>query len=262
MRLVLRVAGALAAAAAAAGRGPAFAAMPARDPDDPDTAGRLATRPTPPTIAAAGPSGLLALGLDDRRDALLYVPAGYQPSTPAPLVLGLHGAGGDAHGGLYPLQPFADQAGFLLLAVPSRGPTWDVVRTAFGPDVAFIDQALDRTFSRYAVAAPQIAIAGFSDGASYALSLGLTNGDLFGQVLAFSPGFLAPGQRHGQPRVFVSHGTDDAVLPIDRCSRRIVPLLEDVGYSVTYREFQGPHTVPPEIAEAAVHWWLDDTPAP
>jgi hypothetical protein len=57
----------------------------------------------------------------------------------------------------------------------------------------------------------------FSDGASYALTLGLTNGDLLDSVLAFSPGFAAPMVTHGAPRVSISHSDDDRVLPIDRC---------------------------------------------
>jgi phospholipase/carboxylesterase len=64
--------------------------------------------------------------------------------------------------------------------------------------------------------------------------------------------------RVGAPRFFVSHGTRDGVLPIERCSRRIVPQLERMGYGVTYREFDGGHTVPPEIAlEAAGRFALD-----
>ena len=61
----------------------------------------------------------------------------------------------------------------------------------------------------------------------------------FTHVLAFSPGFLAPAERVGSPRIFVSHGTRDGWLPIERCSRRIVPQLERAGYEVRYREFDG-----------------------
>jgi phospholipase/carboxylesterase len=57
--------------------------------------------------------------------------------------------------------------------------------------------------------------------------------------------------------VFVAHGIADAVLPIGRCSRRIVPALRRAGYRVEYREFDGPHTVPPHIARAGVDWALD-----
>jgi phospholipase/carboxylesterase len=130
--------------------------------------------------------------------------------------------------------------------------TWDVIRGGYGPDVRFIDQALAAVFARFAVGS--VAVSGFSDGASYALSIGLANGDLFGHVLAWSPGFMAPAEAVGRPRVFVSHGTDDRVLSIDRCSRRLVPVLRAEGYDVRYDEFAGGHMVPPGILAASLDW--------
>src|SRR5205814_5771055 len=65
-----------------------------------------------------------------------------------------------------------------------------------------------------------------------------------------SSDLVAPAPPRGRPRVFVSHGTADTVLPIDQCSRRIVPRLRQASYDVMYQEFEGPHTVPPEIAES------------
>jgi len=218
--------------------------------------GQIQARPQPSRQFEAESPGLRRLGLDETRDGLLYVPTGYQASKPSPMVLSLHGAGGDAEGGLYPLQPLANTSRFLVLTVASRGRTWDAVLGAFGPDLALVDEALAWTFERYAVDPAFVAIAGFSDGASYALSLGIGNGDLFGQVMAFSPGFVAAATPHGRPRVFVSHGTADTVLPINRCSRAIVPWLRQAEYDVTYHEFDGTHTVPREIAEAAVAWFL------
>jgi phage tail protein X len=94
------------------------------------------------------------------------------------------------------------------------------------------------------------------------LSLGLANGDLFGRVMAFSPGFNAPAPPQGHPCLFISHGTADTVLPIDQCSRGIVPRLRQAGYDVTYQEFDGPHTVPPETAEMAAGWFLADRTVP
>ena len=196
------------------------------------------------------------------RDSYLYVPATYRAERPVPLVLLLHGAGGHAQQGVGSLRRLADAAGLLLLAPASRGNTWDLlVGRRFGPDLALIDRALGQTFSRYAVAPERVAVGGFSDGASYALSLGITNGDLFGHVVAFSPGFVAPAGQTGSPRIFVSHGTRDRVLPIDRCSRKIVPQLERSGYEVLYREFDGGHTIPPEIATEAVGWFARRRPS-
>jgi phospholipase/carboxylesterase len=202
--------------------------------------------------------GLQPLGLGSKRDGLIYVPAGYRVDQPAPLVLMLHGAGGNAQHGLTPLLDLADAAGLILLAPDSRRQTWDVILGQYGPDISFIDRALAQIFSLYAVDPEHIAVEGFSDGASYALSIGITNGDLFTHVMAFSPGFMAPTDQEGSPRLFISHGAHDAVLPIDRCSRRIVPRVERAGYDVRYEEFDGPHTVPPEIAREALNWFTTE----
>jgi phospholipase/carboxylesterase len=200
---------------------------------------------------------LRQLKLEGARDGFVYVPASVSAGRPAPLVLMLHGAGGSARHSLPLLQGLADRFGIILLAPDSRGRTWDAVAGGFGPDVAFIERALAQTFGSYHVDPARVAVAGFSDGASYALSLGATNGDLFTHVLAFSPGFMSPAARHGSPALFVSHGTKDRVLPIDACSRRIVPRAERAGYTVRYREFDGPHTVPAEIAAEAIAWFLE-----
>jgi phospholipase/carboxylesterase len=160
--------------------------------------------------------------------------------------------GGGAHGEVHPaeyLRPYADTYGFILLVPDSRGSSWDLVQAGLGPDVEFIDRALAHLFARVAVDRKHIAANGFSDGASYALTLGITNGDLFTHVIAFSPGFLSVREQNGRPLVFVSHGTEDEVLPIARCGRRVAAQLRDGNYPVTYREFEGPHTVPESIAD-------------
>ena len=124
----------------------------------------------------------------------------------------------------------------------------------FGVDPAFLDHALAWTFDRVAIDAQRAWIAGFSDGASYALSLGIANGDFFSRVLAFSPGFVIPVDERGRPRFFVSHGRQDPILPIDQCSRRIVPELRHAGYDVRFDEVDGGHRMPPEVLAGAGQW--------
>lgn len=218
--------------------------------------GRLSARLASPTMKI-GP-GEHALGLGGDRDGVLIVPKGYSPNTPAALALMLHGAGGSGRR-VSSLFSVAAELGVIVLAPESRSGTWDAIASGYGPDVAFLNRALEHTFARCAIDARRVAIGGFSDGATYGLSIGLASADLFTHILACSPGFIIPGTTPSsgrRPKIFISHGTADQILPIDETSRRIVPALERASFAVKYREFNGPHRVPPEIAREAFEWFL------
>jgi phospholipase/carboxylesterase len=213
---------------------------------------RLEARPGSPTGTVE--TGAIQLGIEIGRDGILWAPRSYTPDVSAPLMVTLHGAGGSA-GDWSAFQSHCEERGIILLAVDSRGSTWDRVRGPFGPDVFFIDQALAYCFERCNVDASRLCLGGFSDGASYALSLGVSNGDLFTHLVAFSPGFFWPADPIvGKPRVFVSHGRSDPVLSVAASRDHIVPMLEGDGYEVTYREFEGGHEVPASIANEALDW--------
>lgn len=215
--------------------------------------GRLHARPRAGT-GSADARGLQPLGLGGKRDGFLYVPESYRPDAPARLVVALHGAGGNGRQGLGWLQKLADAKGFLLLLPESKGPSWDLIMGDYGQDVAFLDQALEHVFERYAVDPRGVVLAGFSDGASYALSLGILNGDLFRHIIAYSPGFVSAEDPRGSPRIFVTHGENDTVLSIARCSRKLVPALQAGGFDVRYEEFDGGHVVPAELVRASIDW--------
>lgn len=224
----------------------------------PVVSARLTARPL--SLPPGGPpplAGLREISAGSGRPSLLYAPPGLDPATPAPLAVLCHGAGSHPPAGLSLLRDLADDAGTILLAPASRAPTWDVIAGGYGPDVAAIDAALEQVFAIHVVDPERVALGGFSDGASYALSLGISNGSLFSHLIAFSPGFASPAEPEGAPRMFMTHGTGDGVLPIERCSRRLAPLLRDAGYDVIYEEFEGGHVVPPDLARAAMRWFVD-----
>lgn len=216
---------------------------------------RLATRlPARPAANTLTPGvHVLPYG---RRHALLHLPPAAFSRQQVPLAVMLHGSGGEPHQGLSLLQPWSEDAGVAVLAPASNDYTWDALLDQFGPDVKAIDQALQWVFDRVPVDAARVSIGGFSDGASYGLSLALANGDLFGRALALSPGYVAPTSRTASPGVFISHGVADTVLPIATCSRTIVRALRGAGYDVTYIEFEGGHIVPQDIAQRAVAFLL------
>lgn len=218
------------------------------------TGPQLLARPGTPTITPV--SGASSLGLGSDRDGMLYVPQSYDPATPMPLFVALHGAGG-SHTNWPGHQQRAETRGMILLAVDSRETTWDALLGAYGADVLFIDRALEHTFARCRVDPSHLALAGFSDGASYALSLGMNNADLFSHLVAYSPGLIVSGiaQARTLP-IFVSHGTQDAVIPVENSRTFIVPTLRGLGNDVTYREFDGPHTTTSEIVDGALDWFF------
>ena len=214
--------------------------------------GLLTARPKE-GVKTTAKTGTQPLGLDTGRDGLLHVPEKIA-AGPLPVMVLLHGAGGTGQRQLGRMIDAINTAGVVVLAPDSRSQTWDAIRGDFREDVAFLNKALEKTFDTVATDPARLTIAGFSDGASYALSLGLINGGLFKRIAAFSPGFIVDGTPGGKPRVFVSHGTSDTILPIEQCSRAIVARLKARSYDVTFREFNGGHEIPAAVQAEGLGW--------
>ena len=185
--------------------------------------------------------------------ALMRVMPGGGPRGKA-LLLSLHGAGGAPRGGLWIFRAAEERRGLVVVAPGADGNSWDL--SGSWSDVGRIDRALARAFARCRVDPRRVAIGGFSDGASYALSLGLANGDLFRSIAALSPGGIVDAPRAGEPRIFLAHGRGDEVLPIERTSEPIARSLRDDGYLVSFRRFPDGHRVPAAVSSAAVAWLL------
>lgn len=229
--------------------------------------GRLAARPRPDPAAGPWPlpPGLWPLGQAEggdgaARDGRLRVPDNPGlAGAPLPLIVMLHGAGSGHERALRRIAPIADAA--LVMLPESRGATWDIIEEGgYGPDIDRLDAALARVLAAWPVDPARLVVAGFSDGASYAFSLGLMNGDLFSHAMAFSPGFAAPTCLVGKAAFYVSHGVLDEVLSIDHGSRRLVRNLQRGGFPVRYVEFDGGHVLPEPVARDALAWLNDALP--
>ena len=223
--------------------------------------GRLSFRHTSPTRQPL-PPGLHDLGLFDTRDTVLVVPDGIDPRAPTPFMVLFHGGGGSAEKILPIMRRHAEQRGFLLLVPQSLFPTWDIVIAGNGPDRERLDAGLAEVASHFTLDPTHVAFAGHSDGGSYSLSTGLSNGHVVTHILAFSAGFMTVLAQEGEPKVFIAHGQNDTQTPIRTAGRSHAAKLRAAGYELTYVEHAGPHASQPPMVQLGVDYFLADVARP
>ena len=225
--------------------------------DQDQAAGTTAVTTGSTTALGSCKPGVHELTLGNGQPARMHVTPGNGERA---LIVALHGAGGTPSGAIEAFSGAWDEPSLVLIAPASKGQTWSILRSEQDLDLESVNLALAEAYERCTIDRRRIAVGGFSDGATYALSLGVSNGDLFPAVIAFSPGGIVAGEQRGLPRFFVSHGTLDSVLPIGRAGDAVVRKLRQAGYPVTYRRFRGDHEVSTAISKQAVRWFLAGAP--
>lgn len=216
-------------------------------------------------VAAAAPAPATTIRLEE--GAVAYRPAGLGDG-PAPLLVLLHGLGGGPEDMIDRFRAEADRRGVVLVAPKSRGQTWDLLtdrsanalaagRARLSDDPPRITRALRAVAARMAIDQGRIALGGFSDGASYAITIGTSAPALFSTLLIFSPGMdqVTPGDHHGQ-RAFIAHGDHDPVLSQEQTRTRFVPVLEKAGVTVMFAPFSGDHELKSASITQAFAFWL------
>jgi phospholipase/carboxylesterase len=200
--------------------------------------------------------GKWRLGIaDGERDATIYVPQSYKKGVPMPLLMMLHGFRSTAEAVRYTF-PLAEEFGVIILAPESRDVTWGISIPGFDDDMRYIGMAYRWVSEVLTLDSARIAVGGVSDGAGYALNMGLAYGDTFNHLMIFSVGLMQPFRKQGKPKIFLAHGIHDEQMPIDRTARKFVPELKDDGYDVTYREYDGGHGAPLPVVREAFEWFV------
>ena len=200
------------------------------------------------------------LGLPEERDTLLVVPEALETDKPVKLLVMFHGAGGSAEKVLPFFREYAEKNRFLLMLPQSTYPTWDLTIGGNGPDLEKLDKALNEVASRYRLDKNHFGFCGFSDGASYSLSIGLSNGEIVSHVIALSGGFMNLYVPRGRPLVFIAHSPEDEQLPMDTSGLHHYNELKKSGYDVTFLEFHGRHVIHPDVVEKAMQFFLKRSP--
>mgnify|MGYP003295978005 CR=1 FL=1 len=219
--------------------------------------------PATPPAAPETRHGILTLA----GGAYAYLPKGLT-GAPMPVLVALHGAGGQASEVLEAYRADADARGFILVIPQSKGPTWDMiedlkgrlgaemnVQPRYGKDLKALDQSLADLFGRVAVDPARVGVMGFSDGATYAVSVGTANPKLFHTVIAYSPGPAFPTRFDPTQRIFISHAEEDPILPYS-VTRGMVAKMRVKHMPLEFESFHGGHEVPKDIHAKAVDYFM------
>ena len=181
-----------------------------------------------------------------KRPYLIHFPKGYDPRTPTPMVLALHGAtmNGPMMAWFSGLNTKADEAGFIVVYPNGTGRHWSFTwnaGTCCGSavqknidDVAFINALLDDLIHGFNVDPQRIYATGMSNGAMMAYRLA---GELSNRIAAIAPVSGPMGTRTCQPNrpvpILHFHGTDDEFSPFNGGTGK-KSLFRNASYSVEH----------------------------
>lgn len=178
-----------------------------------------------------------------------FVPTGYEPNYAYPLLVCIHGHGGNERQVLT-LAPEVSRRNYLAIAL--RGPValgpCDEGEPGFGWDAdddmveEYVFRAIQQTRRRFHVHSERIFLAGFWEGAAVAYRLGIAHPERFGGIIALNGQMPRYGCRLARRdllrdlRVFIGHGTANPVVPVS-LARRDFRLLYTAGLPVKFRTY-------------------------
>jgi predicted esterase len=218
-------------------------------------------------------------------DCAIIVPSSYDPAKKWPLVVALHGLGGDYRQALAIFGSLADERGFVMVA-PSAGKPGDTDVEPFIRDMvwrmsrakqwwsyeaeSFPMAALDAAKSRLNIDEDRVFLTGYSMGGFGSWNIGLRQWDRFAGAAPFAAGMTPAEAISGkQPKLrrlldnarklpfFVVHGEHDRLVPV-AFSRWNVEHLKELECEHEYHEVAGAgHVLRPEQFQAVLPKLLD-----
>jgi predicted esterase len=227
----------------------------------------IRVEPTHPEDGIAPPTGELVTISNGVTKGYLLLPETIDPARAYPLVTVLHGAGRQDELLVRGYRHEPARRGALFLIPRSTQPTWDLLVGEARPDLDFLEQAYTEIYRHVRVDHTRQALVGYSDGASYALAIGLSNPRLFAAVMGWAAGFVVFDPTgimpdDPRPRILLEHGTYDTVFPFEEVALRNCDILRRLGYEVELRVDEGGiHWPSREFQAAALDWFLGDAGA-
>ncbi len=142
----------------------------------------------------------------------LFVPPGYDGKMRLPLVLDLHGSGGNAAGQARNsgLETLSTSERFIVATLEAEGARWNVpVQDGRADDVAYVGDVITHVAARVCTDESRVYVTGFSGGGRMSSLLGCQLGSRIAAIAPVS-GLRFPGPCNGRPiPVLTFHGLAD-----------------------------------------------------
>jgi predicted esterase len=190
----------------------------------------------------------------------VFVPSSYDKSKPFPLVIALHGMGGDENSyltayGQGAFKSEAEKHGYIVACPKGRKPASMYVGDA-EKDVMDVLAEVRRAYN---IDADRIYLTGHSMGGFGTWSVAMNHPDVFAALAPISGGANNPAtmSKIAHIPVLVVHGDNDPTVPVER-SRVMVAMGKKLGTEIKYIEVPGGdhgNVVAPNFP--AVFEWFD-----
>lgn len=168
---------------------------------------------------APGSSDRRLVTAGTEREYRRHVPAGYDPATPAPLVVDLHGLTMSAslEAALTGMEALADEEGFLVVTPQGLGdiPFWNYVSAGIADDdVSFLGALVAQVGADLCVDTSRVYATGISNGGLMSSALACRLPQVFAAVAPVAGVTFLDGCEDGPPVPYqATYGTADDVLP-------------------------------------------------
>ncbi len=198
------------------------------------------------------------------------LPENYDATKAYPLLVGLHGYGSNAGSFVTLWERFSErqfifaspQAPYVFLPGRELGYSWNlpqVGENALLKVEEYIKAVVAELKRQHKVS--DTYLFGFSQGCAMTYFAGIRNPKLFKGLVCFG-GWLDEELLNEKTlkdgknlRVFIAHASDDRTVQYEAATKAR-QLLEKHGYNITFREFQGGHSVPEAPLGDAEKWMM------
>jgi phospholipase/carboxylesterase len=212
-------------------------------------------------------------------ELLVKLPEKFDPSREYPLLIGLHGNGGNPEQILAAMHNALKKEAVILAAPQGAYPnflqlqgqhfSWETQTRnqalwKIGDPLIIenLDEVVQVLRKKYPVA--EVYIMGFSQGAAYALLSGFKHPEMVTGIISIGGLFPETGTEfsllqedeiaNGKKfRVFIAQGSNDSLLPVG-LGAKTAEKLKKYGYEVEYLEYEGGHEISPELLKKIYSW--------